>query len=484
VSIHGSDLSAYQLCPRFHWYRTHTRSTFKPFVVLNQNLSTALIQKLELDEYFRGYQGMDAQESIEALRSYEWLFNARFEAMGLRVNIPGLQRTSEGLTIYFTTLGLNARLEDVNRFHQALWVLNHHHFHVKKIVVMHLDKNYVRQEEFSLDCYKLTSDFIKSNGSIYGDILGVVSSKTHQYETMINNAQTNLMLEQPMPMTLETCPNPVKCEFFASCFSSAELSTDSLYYFNHAKRSFWLKKGLKSVQELNLTEESLSNAQYAQIQAVKNQGIFVDRIGLKAWLSTVQTNPISFIDFEWDTYAQPPYQGMRPFDVIAFQFSLHVLEDQSLNHYEYLSSGDCRKDFVKQLLKLIPKSGSILAFNAFGAETIRIKELANMFPEFEDELLSLVERFDDLATVFNNGTIYHHEMRGSYTLKKIHQAIAPQNSYEQLSIAHGMDAVYHYRSLDHEDDQEEIKKALLAYGKMDTLAMVDVYQWLIQQVQN
>ena len=69
-------------------------------------------------------------------------------------------------------------------------------------------------------------------------------------------------------------------------------------------------------------------------------------------------------------------------------------------------------------------------------------------------------------------------MKGAYSLKRIIEAIHPELSYENLAISHGMDAVYHYRNLVDDEEQDEVKAALLSYCRMDTLAMVKVFQWL------
>ncbi len=483
MSIHSSDLSAYHQCPRLHWYRKHQRSPFKPYVVLSQNLNSALISKLQIDAYFRGYQGMETQESLQAMETHQWLFSARFEAFGLRITVPGLHQTDEGCELYFTTLSVLPRIEDAHRFSQVLWVLQQHQIHISKIYVMHLNKKYQREAELNLECYQISHEFLRPNGSVYGDILSIVLKKFKNIESVVEAATQNIQLEKPIPIALSKCPNPVKCEYFNTCFSELSIPLDSLYYINHPNRKTWLEEGLSSITQLTDVQDDFSAMQYAQIRASQKEGIFVDHNGLSAWLGTLDKEPLSFIDFEWDTYAQPPYEGMHPFDVLVFQFSLHVIQDDQVHHFEYLGSDDCREAFIVELLRVIPKQGTILAFNAFGAETIRLKELAHQFPSYQDQLLELVDRFEDLALIFNNGTVYHHAMKGSYTLKRIHQAIAPKTSYEQLVISHGMDAVYHYRSLDNDEDQEDVRNALLAYGKMDTLAMVDVYQWLRSLIQ-
>ena len=64
---------------------------------------------------------------------------------------------------------------------------------------------------------------------------------------------------------------------------------------------------------------------------------------------------------------------MKAFDVLPFQYSLHVLENGELKHHEFLGEGDTRRAFIESLLNDMPKEGPIFAYNAFGAEVIRFK---------------------------------------------------------------------------------------------------------------
>ena len=93
-------------------------------------------------------------------------------------------------------------------------------------------------------------------------------------------------------------------------------------------------------------------------------------------------------------------------------------------------------------------------------------------------LIEMIERMVDLAVLFTEGIVYISAMKGSFTLKNIIQVINPELNYAQLSIGHGLEAVKHYRTLQNNDDEDEIKEALLKYCKMDTLAMVEILAWL------
>jgi hypothetical protein len=175
---------------------------------------------------------------------------------------------------------------------------------------------------------------------------------------------------------------------------------------------------------------------------------------------------------------------MRPFDVLPFQYSLHVLEDGVLRHMEFLGTQDCRLGFIENLLKELPEEGTVYAYNAMGAEAIRLKELARQFPQYADRLEAIILRMRDLAEPFIAGSVYDLKMRGNFSLKKVIQAINPDLSYSQLSIQHGMEAVYQYREMEDSEDEDDgqSKKELLEYCSMDTYAMVEIYRWLISLV--
>ena len=154
------------------------------------------------------------------------------------------------------------------------------------------------------------------------------------------------------------------------------------------------------------------------------------------------------------------------------------MEDGLIHHREFLGQGDCREAFIVSLLSHLPREGPLFAYNAFGAEVIRLRQLAEQFPRYQTDLKLVIDRFVDLASIFIDGIVYDAKMRGAFSLKRIINAINPDLSYEKLAISHGLDAVYHYRNLSEDEEQDGVREALLSYCRMDTLAMVKVYQWL------
>jgi hypothetical protein len=174
----------------------------------------------------------------------------------------------------------------------------------------------------------------------------------------------------------------------------------------------------------------------------------------------------------------------------VFQFSLHTelskdaLKDINENHYSFLvpDFGDHREECVKALIKEIDlkNGGTVLVYNDT-FEKSRIKEFAEIFPQYEKELLKIRDNIVDLMDAFkrkiNNKTqvfFYDNKLQGSYSIKKVLPVFAPELSYKDLEIQEGMmaqEAYYSFPKLD-EEDLEEVRKNLEEYCKLDTWSMV------------
>lgn len=478
--FHVSDVQKFGYCPKFFWLvRQEGPKSPQKFIQMSQSLTDILVQKLGLTDVFEGYRSIDPQLVIDALNHHKAVVNGRFEHHGLRVKIPLVHWIQDGLEVIFTTMGHQAKIEDQRYLASHLWVLQGLGYPIASVKVMSFNPDYVRGETLDIDaCFLLRDSFVRSNGKPAGNITTVL--KAHPLdldETLV--AMKEVYENEAMTMTIDQCPGLNRCEYFETCFEKQfDLGNDSIFFLTQSanKRAF-ISEGLRRLSEVPLDRLEGTALQYAQLMADRNGGVFADTVVLKHWLSSL-TQPLIFMDFEWDTHGIPPYPGIRPLDVLCFQYSLHILKDQDLSHYEFLEAGDCRERFIRSLIDNTPKTGSILAYNAFGAEALRLNELGEQFPQYQEDLKQIVERMVDLAELFTEGIVYISAMKGSFTLKNIIQVIKPELNYAQLSIGHGLEAVKHYRTLQNNDDEDEIKDALLKYCKMDTLAMVEILAWL------
>lgn len=223
-----------------------------------------------------------------------------------------------------------------------------------------------------------------------------------------------------------------------------------------------------------------------QIKYHKSQEIKIDKPKIKEFLDTIEY-PINFFDFETFQNAIPRFDNQRPYAQMPFQYSLHILhEDGTLEHKEFLGdeNSDPRLPLVKQMLQDITPTGSIVAYNQ-GFEKGKIRNLAELFADLRDDLLTLNERFVDIAHPFQYKYYYHLKFNGRYSIKIVLPTLFLNDDeldYKKLgSIQNGGDAMDTFANLYLLKDKskvDEIKKDLLSYCRLDTLAMVRILEKL------
>ena len=108
-------------------------------------------------------------------------------------------------------------------------------------------------------------------------------------------------------------------------------------------------------------------------------------------------------------------------------------------------------------------------------------ELAQLHPECEKFMEDVNGRVFDLMKVFKKDYL-HPEFNGSASIKNVLPVLLPKLSYKALDIQNGTMALTEWERMLAEDtmdgDKETIKKNLLEYCKLDTLAMVEIYKKL------
>lgn len=196
--------------------------------------------------------------------------------------------------------------------------------------------------------------------------------------------------------------------------------------------------------------------------------------------------PLSFLDFETIGPAVPKYNGSRPYQQLVFQYSLHIQETLTsvIEHREYLAdpTKDPRIGFIEQLIQDCGSSGDILVYN-IGFERGKLNDLIDVFPEYSNELLGIVNRLKDLMIPFQQKWYYTPVMKGSYSIKYILPALVPELSYNDLDIKEGGKASNTFLSMVNETfegDVQKTRRQLLEYCELDTYAMVKILEKLLQ----
>jgi len=129
----------------------------------------------------------------------------------------------------------------------------------------------------------------------------------------------------------------------------------------------------------------------------------------------------------------------------------------------------------------LPENGSVIVYNK-GFESSVNKKIGEMYPDLNGEIERINANIVDLMVPFSKRQYYTREMQGSYSIKKVLPALFPDDDeldYNNLPGVHkGDEASSAFLSLNDmtPEDQEKTRHALLEYCKLDTYAMVKIWE--------
>ena len=127
--------------------------------------------------------------------------------------------------------------------------------------------------------------------------------------------------------------------------------------------------------------------------------------------------------------------------------------------------------------------GVIMAWSQFEAKVIR--NMAELFPDLAERLIAVLYRIVDLLQIVRDHVV-HPDFHGSYSMKAVAPALAPEITYGDLDIADGGEAsAAFYRIVADPmlspEARDALRQALLEYCGRDTLALACVHHWLIER---
>lgn len=277
------------------------------------------------------------------------------------------------------------------------------------------------------------------------------------------------------------CTVPVVCEFFDRC--NPPRPNDHIGFLPriHASAMEELEElGVQSIHDIPAEFELTEIQRRAAVCVQTGKPWFSDELNVA--LSGLKY-PLYFADFETVNPAIPRFPGMRPYDQLTFQWSVHVQREPRAKpeHHEFLASdaSDPRREFITSLCAALGKSGSIVVYSAF--ESQRLSELAAWLPEFAGRIKKIQRRLWDLLPVVRN-QVYHPKFAGSYSIKNVLPALVPRMTYEGMEVADGTDAGLAWESLVrgglNQSERKKTRKALLDYCGQDSLALVRLVEKL------
>lgn len=292
------------------------------------------------------------------------------------------------------------------------------------------------------------------------------------------------MLSKPVAPQIapgQQCSRPIICEFFDQCNPQRPHDHISLLPRIHAS-------AVEALGEMGV-ESILDIPHDFELTDIQRRAAACVRTG-EPWFSPELRGvldglayPLYFADFESLNRAIPPFAGMRPYDHLPFQWSVHVQREPGAEseHHRFLAtdSSDPRREFIGSLCAALGESGTIVVYSSF--ESQRLSEIASWFPEFANPINAIQARLFDLLPVVREH-VYHPAFAGSYSLKSVLPALVPRMSYDGMVVADGQSAGLAWESLISgectEAERQVKRRALLDYCSQDTLGMVRLVEIL------
>jgi hypothetical protein len=422
--------------------------------------------------------GEALQQTAAALKAgAETLFEAAFACDDVLVRPDVLVKAGAGWDLI--EVKASTEVKDVYLPDVALqrFALAGSGLRVRKACLMHVNNEYVRRGELDLKRFFRIED-----------VTDLTAPPLQQVPAKLAALQAALAgPDMPDVEIGSRCSSPFDCDFRDFCWKHVpDYSVYDLKRADFATIDELRQLGVMRLEDIP-AGFGLTDAQEIQVRVAKTGEPHIDGPAIRACLRSL-VYPLYFLDFETVSLVVPPYDGMRPFQALPFQASLHVQEEPGAGpaHFEYLGDpkSDPRPGLADFLVKHIAAQGSVVVYNA-SFEGGRLAELAAAFPDHAKALSGIKKRLWDLIVPFRGSAFMHPDMRGSASMKAVLPALVPGMSYEDLDIGNGEMAFLAYEALmAGQAGAAQTKRTLAAlrvYCGQDTLGMVEILK-VLQQV--
>jgi len=398
------------------------------------------------------------------------IYEASFAFDSIFIKADILVRTGSSWEI--NEVKMSTSVKDPNYDDVAIqyYVVSNSGLPVSKVNLVHINNKYERDGD--IDVQQLFT---------IEDVTELALTRQNTLPAIITNLREALQGDEPVIDIGRYCSDPYPCEFVPYCWQN--IPEDSIFSLKGRgiNKFDYYRQGIVRLDDLPL--DKLNAAQSFQAIATINREDSTNQDGVREFLKSLWY-PLCHLDFETFDTPIPPFDGIRPYQKIPFQYSLHIQEKEGDEpiHFEYLvePGNDPRRELAEKLIAEIPKDACVLTYNQTFEKGV-LKSLAEAFPDLTDDIYARIENIRDLMIPFRKRDVYRWQMRGSYSIKEVLPALVPELSYENLTVADGMMAMRVYHEMCKIDDPmklAELRQGLLEYCRLDTLAMVKILREL------
>jgi hypothetical protein len=245
----------------------------------------------------------------------------------------------------------------------------------------------------------------------------------------------------------------------------------------------WIDRGIYTLDEID-NKEALKGAKKMQLDAYLLGRPIIDVMEIKREFGELSF-PLQFFDYEGFVSAIPIVDEFGAYEQIPFQYSLHIMQENGdIEHKEFLItelSGDLTRPMVERMKADLDQNGTVIAWYS-SYEKQRNSKLAELHPDCANFLETINEKMFDLMTIFSKNYYVDPKFKGSCSIKRVLPVIVPELTYASMNISKGDQASERWEKMVMPDTPEEerakIARDLLDYCKLDTWAMVKIYDFL------
>ena len=481
-----SDFTKGCQCPKMLWMDLHHPELFDPS--LQDDVILAGGDEIgEMAKYHLGNSGdvtirqtfdfgeMARETTIQLFREARTVFEATFVYKGLvcMADCVVPRQRSWHCDVYEVKGSSHIKPYHLQDLAYQVYVIEKAGWHIDNAYLVHVNGDYRLHGFLDYDALFTDEDVTDQIRSIIAD---GIDGRIADFMAAVQAA------DAPGIACGKHCNSPHPCGYQGTCCGHVPGWLFSMAGIGRSKAIELAAKGVRTADDL--AGMKLTGLQRSQIDAGES-GATVNPAKLAEFLDGIEY-PVAYLDFETIQTAVPKYEGTGPWAQVPTQFSLHVLsEDGALTHAEHLApaEGDPRRGVAEALIAAVPETGTVLAYN-MSFEKTRISELAAAFDDLAPALLGINERVQDLIVPFKKGWLYLPAQQGSCSIKRVLPALFPDDpelDYHSLSGVHnGTEAISAFASLSSRpaEEQRRVRRQLLDYCCLDTLAMVRVHEAL------
>ena len=339
---------------------------------------------------------------------------------------------------------------------------------VRKVFIVHANKHYVRQDSL-----------VPSELLVFEE---VTQSVRNRYEALSGKIDRALNYLGASSINESFCDCRYKsrsnhCAAFS--YFNSDIEEPSIYRLpNLRKAKSFAQEGWVGL--FDVPRHELTSRQLKVLEAAEQGSPVINSEGITAFLDELEW-PLYFYDYETYSTPVPQAQGHKPQKQLAVQFSVHRMNRSGdLTHSEFLTDDHGQqRPLVEALRTSLGDTGSLIAWNMKFERSCNTT-LAELLPDHADFLNDMSRRTVDLMVPFGEDYV-DIRFGGSQSIKEVLPVVCPWLNYDPDAVHDGGMAVAAWLEMVETADggrRDQLRRELLDYCGLDTLAMVEIFKVL------